>query len=134
MESRQDKVNRILEEKGLDKGWLAKQLKMEYDRVYYWLVTAGSINRDIFEDMMDVFEKHGYVQKGKNAAKGLVNLTLETNILFSDGLKKINEEIGSALEDSKLDADERYRLGLKLEEMKLDVNKQLNKLIDFCKK
>jgi len=134
MESRQDKVNRLLEEKGLDKGWLSKQLRMEYDRVYYWLVTAGSINRDIYEDMMEVFEKHGYIQKGKNAAKSIISLTFETNLAFADGLKNINGEIGSALEDGKLNADERYRLGLKLEEMKLDVNKQLDKLIDFCKR
>ncbi|MGE5410068.1 MAG: hypothetical protein ACM3MI_03835 [Clostridiales bacterium] len=125
----QEEISRIMKENGLSYNWIAEKMGTYYQKVQYALELQKEMPLSTYNQIMQLFEKHGYIKNSLDACNNLISMTFRTNAKFGNEIRKLNDQISEDISDSKFSPDERLRLRIKLEDIKKEFNAEIDALI-----
>jgi hypothetical protein len=126
----QDEINKIMTRYGLTVAWLAEQLGIYYQKADYLVNTKKTISQDEYDAVMDIFEKHGFLEPSGGLTGNIATLTIAANSILNSQLKKLNDCVTRAISDNKITYSERQLVDHQLNELRETINKEIDKLRD----
>ena len=125
----QEEIKLIMVKHNLKYSWIAEQLGTYYQKIQYYIEFSSGDNNTLYNQIMTLFEKHGYISDSTSRCTSLIELNFKSNSKIGDELKKLNDQVLHDIKDGKFDADERIRMRYRLEDIKKEFNETFDKLI-----
>ena len=79
--------------------------------------------------IMDLFEKHGYIADSSSKCETLIDVTFKANAKIGDVLKKVNNQTMADTADKRFTPDERLKARIRLEDRKNELIELMDELI-----
>lgn len=125
----QEEIKLIMLKHNLKYSWIAEQLGTYYQKIQYYIELSSGDNNTLYNQIMILFEKHGYISDSTSRCTNLIELNFKSNSKIGDELKKLNDQVLHDIRDGKFDADERIRMRYRLEDIKKEFNETFDRLI-----
>jgi len=127
----QEEIKLIMVKNDINYAWIAKKLGTYYQKIQYYIELSSGDNNTLYNQIMTLFEKHGFIEGEKEKCENLIEMTFWANSRIGDDLRLMNRQISKDIEDGKLSPDERLSLRARLEEVKRDLNNAIEGLIEI---
>lgn len=127
-ETYQDEIKRILIEKKISESWVAEKLYMSPQTLNYQLNSAKKFDIDLYRDIKSVLQKEGMINNPADECKQLSRLALDFTAMIGNQLSTFTAEVSRDIHDQKLEIKERVRLKVQIDNMRENINSQLDQL------
>ncbi len=109
--------------------WIADQLHTYPQKIQYAFEVAKDIPFSLYAQIMDLFERHGFIESSHDKCEDLISQTFLTNEIIADNIKKLNSLVNKFTNDNKFSPQERKIANKKFKELKIEINETLDRLI-----
>ncbi len=125
----QEEIRKIMLQNGLSYQWIADRLGTYYQKIQYALEVQKELPLSIYTEIMQAFEKHGYIEGSESRCETLIELNFKSNSKIGSELKKLNEQVLNDIQDGSFTPEERIKMRYRLEDIKKDFNETFDNLI-----
>lgn len=127
--TKQEEIKQILFDNDLTNAWLARKLRMSKQDLGYQLNDAVNFSADLYDRIIAVLKREGFITKESGQCEHLINQTLEINSLIGHSLSILNSSVKKYTDDKVLEFSERKRLIELAERIKDDFNDQIEEIM-----
>lgn len=124
----QEEIKRILFDKNVSESWLAQKLHISPQTLNYQLNTAKKFDIDLYRSIKSIMKKEGVLNGFPDECKQLSRLALDFSAMIGNQLSIFGNEVIRAIDDEKLELKERVRLKVQIDNMRENLNNQLDEL------
>ncbi|MBU1095802.1 MAG: hypothetical protein KKB34_04910 [Bacteroidetes bacterium] len=125
----QEEIRNIMLKHGISYQWIAGKLSTYYQKVQYSIETQKEMPLSLYTEIIQIFEKHGYVENSISKCETLIELNFASNSKIGGELKKLNDQVIEDIKDRKFTPDERIKMRYRLEDIKKEFNQTFDNLI-----
>lgn len=123
---RKEEIKSILIKNNRTITWLS--MKLPGHDFYYLLNNSKKIDADLYDEIMELFRKEGFLDSEIKLTDSIYNQLLSINSLINSSLSLLNQTAGEALKDNILSFRERKVLSNMIEKLEVDFIEALNPL------
>lgn len=127
----QEEIKLIMLKHNITYAWIAKNIGTYPQRIQYYVELSSGDNNLLYNQIMMLFEKHGYISDSFAKCENLIELNLRSNSKIGEELKRLNDQVLSSISDKKFTHEERVCLRRRLQNMMAEFNEIFNKLISI---
>jgi hypothetical protein len=125
----QEEINQIIfQNKNITESWLADKLSITPQNLNYQLHMAKKFDNNLYKRIQLIFKKEGIILDPAEQCTQLSDRTLEFGALIGNQLSVINNEVRKAVKNSNLEFNERVKLKIIFDDMRDNINQQLDEL------
>lgn len=124
----QTEIKGIMLKHGISYRWIADRLNSYPQKVEYTIEMRKEIPLSDYMAIMQLFEKHGYIEDSIQKCNDLIELSFRSNAKLGDTLKKMNEQIAEDIRDHKFTPEERLKMRVRIEDMRKEFNEMFEQL------
>ncbi len=124
----QTEIIQILFQNDKTKSWLANKLGISAQNLDYKLNRASDIPFELYNQIMKIFKKEGFIVSENDQCVHLLNQTVEIDALIGHSLTLLNGSVKSFTADNVLDFKEKQKLISIIEKMRNDFLEQLDEI------
>lgn len=127
-ESYQEEIKRYLFEKKIPETWLADKHFISPQTLNYQLNTAKKFDIDLYRSIKSILQKEGVLNNVADECQQLSRLALDFTAMIGNQLSTFTAEVSRDIHDHKLEIKERVRLKVQIDNMRENINSQLDQL------
>ena len=127
--TKQEEIKQILFDNDLTNAWLARKLRMSKQDLGYQLNDAVNFSADLYDRIIAVLKREGFITKESDQCEHLISQTLEINSLIGHSVSLLNSTVKKYTEDKVLEFSERKKLIELAERIKDDFIDQIEEVI-----
>jgi len=121
-------IKQILFKNDKPKSWLAGKLRISPQSLQYKLDNHSALSADLFEDIMQILRKEGFITSESEQCNYLVKQTLKTDALLSSTIEMLSETVKRFVDDTVLDFREKKELSILIDKTRTDLNQAFDDL------
>lgn len=130
----QQKIKIILSDNDKTKTWLAEQLGMSKSRLGNILNTNKGLDVELHKSIIAIFKKHKFIASAEDKCNYIKDQTMEINSIFGSSLQLLNQTVKKITEDNVLDFKEKVSLLGMVDELRDNLNSELDKIKEMIEK
>jgi len=128
MKSAKTEILQILFINDKSKSWLANKLGISSQKLDYRLNRANDMPLELYQQIMKIFKKEGFITSDNDQCVHLLNQTLEIDALIGHSLTLLNSNVKAFTEDNILDFRERRKLLEIIDKIKSEFLEQIDEI------
>lgn len=129
--TRQEEIKQVLFDNDKTNTWLANKLGMKKQDLGYQLNDAVNFSVDLYERIMKIFKKEGFITSTTDQCNFLLEQTLQTNSALGHSLTILNNTVKRSVSDMVLDFKEKVTLIEMIEKIKVELDNQCDEMISI---
>lgn len=127
--TKQEEIKQILFDNDKTNTWLANKLGMKKQDLGYQLNNAVNFSVDLYESIIKILRKEGFITSSSEQCSFLIDQTLQTNSVLGYSLTILNNTVKRAVSDMVLDFKEKIALIETIEKLKDELIIQCDEMI-----
>ena len=129
--TKQEEVKQILFDNDKTNTWLANKLGMKKQDLGYQLNEAVNFSVDLYDRIISIFKKHGFITSSSEQCNFLIDQTLQTNSAIGHSVQILNNTVKNSVKDMVLDFREKTSLIELIEKIKSEITDQCDEMISI---